>query len=736
MSLEQIDTIIHNFILFPSEPNAVNIIRLLRSSNLFHLSVIISEYFISMFPGSTDIKDECAISSYYISNHEKAYDIHEDCLNMKGLSQDRAWRILFNQHFSINEVADRYIFYNKDKINEILNRKQRDFPLVTLTITTCKRFDLFEKTMNSIINCVDIDQIDFWFCVDDNSSSEDRQKMKELYPFFEFYFKDITEKGHPQSMNIIRNYVKTPYLFHLEDDWKFFVKRNYIKDSIDIIESNKLIGQCLFNKNYAEIESDIDIKGGIYHTTNSGLRYFIHEYCKTEEDTINWKNKYGNCKSSFYWPHWSLRPSVSRTYIFKDIGEFNQQISHFEMDYAHKYANKGYISAFFEGIYCLHTGRLTSEREDETKLNAYKLNNEMQFYGKENTTKEIKENTTEEIKEEIKTLVSELKFKTYVVNLDRRSDRWDSFKKNASNVIDFMNYERFSAVDGKLIKNTSQLQQIFESNDYYMRRGMVGCLLSHVKISTELINSDYDYFVVLEDDVEFTPDFKNKFDHIMSQVNNKNWDLIFLGHHVRDTNRQKDELVKDKIPVLTKRDAYWSFLNSLGGTGGYIISKFGAQKLLDFIDKNGGSSNGIDTLIQKSANDLDVYYPIPHLIFTECYRGDNNIDTDIQYDHSNDLVLSLDQRIEMELVFFENKIKLIENIEEMKVLVSKSNNTDFSFYYKDSEDNIAEIIKMCVHSYYLLEKTVIFVIPKYENIRRYYHRFKIDSKYDISDVFV
>jgi len=733
MSSEQIETIINKFILSPSEPNAVNLIRLLRSTNLFHLSVTISDYLISMFPGSTDIKDECAISSYYTNNHEKAYDIHEDCLSMRGLSQDRAWRILFNQHFSINQVADRYIFYNKDKINDILNRKQKDFPLVTLTITTCKRFDLFEKTINSLINCVDIDEIDFWFCVDDNSSNEDRQKMKELYPFFEFYFKDITEKGHPQSMNIIRNYVKTPYVFHLEDDWKFFVKRNYIKDAIDIIESNKSIGQCLFNKNYAEIESDIDIKGGIYHTTNSGLRYFIHEYCRTQEDTIKWKNKYGNCKSSFYWPHWSLRPSVSRTYIFNDIGEFNEQISHFEMDYAHKYANKGYISAFFEGIYCLHTGRLTSEREDETKLNAYKLNNEIQFYGKENKTENVKTEIIEtenvkEIKNETE-IVSELKSKTYVVNLDRRVDRWENFKKNATEID---NYERFSAVDGKVVKNSTQLQQIFESNDYYMRRGMVGCLLSHIKIYTELINSEYQYFIILEDDVEFTPDFKNKFDNIMTQVSN--WDLIFLGHHVRDIDRQKDELVKDKMPVLTKRDAYWSFLNSLGGTGGYIISKVGAQKLLDFIDKNGGSSNGIDTLIQKSANVLDIYYPTPHLIFTECYRGDNSIDTDIQYDHSNDLVLSLEQRIDMELEFFGERIKLIDNIEEVKDLASTTE-TDFSFYYKDSEDKITEIINICVHSYYLIEKTVIFVVPNCENVRRYYHRFKINGKYDISDVF-
>ena len=731
MSSEQIDTVIHNFILFPCEPNAVNLIRVLRSSNLFHICVIVSEYFSQMFPFSTDIKDECAISSYYINNHEKAFDIHQKCLDMRGLTQDRAWRLLFNQHFSINHVADRFIFYNKEKVDGIMNRKQRDFPLVTLTITTCKRIDLFEKTINSIINCVDIDEIDFWFCVDDNSSSEDRQKMKEMYPFFDFYFKDISEKGHPQSMNIIRNYIKTPYVFHLEDDWKFFVIRNYIKDSIDIIESNKQIGQCLFNKNYAEIESDIDIKGGTYHTTNSGLRYFIHEYCRTQEETDNWKAKYGNCKSSFYWPHWSLRPSVSRTYIFKDIGEFNEQISHFEMDYAHKYANKGYVSAFFEGIYCLHTGRLTSERDDETKLNAYKLNNEVQFYGKENVMKKTEEN--EIVKDHVNEVVKDvcdMSFKTYIVNLDRRPDRWETFMENTKN-IEFLNYERFSAVDGKLIKNSSQLQQIFETNDYYMRRGMVGCLLSHVKLYTELIYSNYDFFVILEDDVEFTPDFKTKFDNIMSQV--KNWDLIFLGHHVRDVNRQKDELVKDKIPVLTKRDAYWSFLNSLGGTGGYIISKIGAQKLLDFIDKNGGSSNGIDTLIQKSANDLNICYPSPHLIFTECYRGDNILDTDIQYDHSNDLVLSLEQRINMEFEFFGESLKLIENNEEMKDIVSKGFENDFSFYHQNSEDEIKEIINICIHPYYLLEKTVIFVVAN-PDIRRYYHRFKINGKYDISDV--
>ena len=39
-------------------------------------------------------------------------------------------------------------------------------------MTTCKRFDLFEKTINSILNCFDVENIDEWFLVDDNSSVE------------------------------------------------------------------------------------------------------------------------------------------------------------------------------------------------------------------------------------------------------------------------------------------------------------------------------------------------------------------------------------------------------------------------------------------------------------------------------------------------------------------------------------------------------------------------------------
>ena len=94
--------------------------------------------------------------------------------------------------------------------------------------------------------------IDEWIVVDDNSSEEDRKKMKENYPFIKYIFKDETNKGHPESMNIIRDYAisRYKYLFHMEDDWRFFVKDNFITKCIKVLSENEKYGQCLFNKNY------------------------------------------------------------------------------------------------------------------------------------------------------------------------------------------------------------------------------------------------------------------------------------------------------------------------------------------------------------------------------------------------------------------------------------------------------------------------------------------------------
>ena len=61
---------------------------------------------------------------------------------------------------------------------------------VMITFTSCKRYDLFERTIKSILyTWNDLQMIDYWYCIDDNSSYEDRQKMRSMFPWIDFYMK-------------------------------------------------------------------------------------------------------------------------------------------------------------------------------------------------------------------------------------------------------------------------------------------------------------------------------------------------------------------------------------------------------------------------------------------------------------------------------------------------------------------------------------------------------------------
>ena len=735
-NLKEINTLTLEYLKNPVENKALNLLRCCRSHSQHSLGVFLGRFLTVKYPYNIDILDEISIMLYYSNKKESAYDIHEKTLEFKGLNQEQSYKIIFNQHFSFESVENRYTSYSHNIVQKILNKKDNEIPLVTFSITTCKRMDLFEKTMNSFLNCCeDILSIDKWICVDDNSSKEDRQKMEKLYPFFQFYFKNESEKGHAKSMNIIRNLVKTPYLIHFEDDWVFYSKKNYIKECLDVLNDDSSLGQCLINKNFGETEECTDVVGGIFKQTRTGLRYYIHEFASTEEEKRKFIEKYGTYKNSSYWPHFSFRPSIIRTEVLNKVGEFNENANHFEMEYAYRYVALSYKSAFLESIYCRHTGRLTSERTDESKLNAYKLNDEIQFYGKEEKIKE-KQETKVILKESSKSKTPFYQnIKTFVINLNRRPDRWEVFLNNSS-TLDFLDFKRFPGIDGQKVESTRQLQQIFENNDYQMRRGMLGCAMSHISLFINLINEtdkNIDTYLILEDDIEFQPDFEKKFKYFYEKLQKtSNWDLAFLGHHVRDLNNTSYKN-QEKMPEIERIDVYQSFLRSLGGTTGFIIKRQGAIKLLEFLN-NTSMTNGIDTVIQKSANDLAIYYCEPHLIFSECYRGDNSasLDTDIQHDFST-LEKTIPQRIRDELDYLRDKkikIKKCENYEEVLAFLKHD---IIATYYEGTEQEIEKIERICTKPWYKIGDKCIFIIPEKfsKEGEFYFHRFKVGNEYKV-----
>jgi len=697
------------------EYNAYKLLYELKINKLFNIGMLLGKEFKKMFPRSLYLLLEYA---KICENADSilAFELYNYILQLRGLSYESSISILNEQSKIVNDdILNTYTYYNLTKINEILSRRKSTFPLVTLSITTCKRFDLFEKTINSVLNCFDIDKIDKWLCVDDNSSIEDQQKMKTLYPFFEFYFKNSNEKGHPKSMNIIKNNITTPYILHLEDDWVFYKKRNYITEALSVLYQDSKYGQCLFNKNYGEIPNDLYIKGGNFQTTNDGFRFYIHEHAKTEEEIKLWVEKHKSGSSCYYWPHFSFRPSLIKTAVIHEIGNYNECCEHFEREYALRYIYKGYISTFFEDINCKHIGRLTSERHDQTKLNAYDLNNTIQF-----------EKT-----------ISNYKLITKVINLDRRHDRWIKFQNEAKKYYEILNYERFSAIDGSKLKPNRQLNKIFEGNDYNMRRGIVGAALSHLQLWIKLLNSEDNFWLILEDDIKFVDNFDIKLGKIFNEIqSNNNWDIIFIGHSAKNRNNISS------TNKIEKYNTFRSLNESFGGAFAYLISKNGAMKMLQYVN-NYGMINAIDTIQQKAADVTEIFYIEPQLITTDCHCFNNNIDTDIQNDIHSTCNMPIDSIFNEENIQLNSfNIKKINTFDEIIVYIKdlKLNNV----YYVDNDNNIInKLYKLCIiclnktHIIYTLKSNILIILNKndYNTYKPiiYNERLKKYGNYDITD---
>jgi len=245
---------------------------------------------------------------------------------------------------------------------------------VYLTITSCKRYDLFCKTVDSfLLCCKDIDMITGFLCVDDNSSEEDRRQMLEKYHFFKFYFKKEEERGHLKSMNIIWHKVResgAKYWIHLEDDWLFIKPEYYVGRSVAFLDKWEADGihQVLFNKCYGETIECYNLVGGVGIDSN----YLLH--VKDQEGLVG--------LNSAYWPHYSFRPSMCRANAIIGLGDYDSPNTFFELDFANKYDGAGFKSAYFNEICCLHIGRLTRDRDNSVRQkNAYELNAVKQFNG-------------------------------------------------------------------------------------------------------------------------------------------------------------------------------------------------------------------------------------------------------------------------------------------------------------------------------------------------------------------
>lgn len=306
-------------------------------------------------------------------------------------------RIEYNRWCAIRKIGPRFSQYPWDIIqrlrNKIAARSARAAectmpmgtppPEVTFVIFTCRRYELFTRTMNSFLShCTDIDFITRWICIDDNSHPNERAAMRAIYPFFEFVMKGPTESGHARSLNIAREMISTPFILALEDDWLFTRRMDYISRALRVFSNEApSLKQVLINRHYAEVpdKAFIACTGGVQRVDMHGRRYIMHEYVPPGTPASRDYASEHPCNFSKQ-PHFALRPSFLKREAWVDPGPFEEWNCDFETRFATQYHTLGFTSAYFDGIYTIHIGRLNRDASNKSAVpNAYQLNEQSQY---------------------------------------------------------------------------------------------------------------------------------------------------------------------------------------------------------------------------------------------------------------------------------------------------------------------------------------------------------------------
>uniref|UniRef100_A0A6C0CAD0 Glycosyltransferase n=1 Tax=viral metagenome TaxID=1070528 RepID=A0A6C0CAD0_9ZZZZ len=213
------------------------------------------------------------------------------------------------------------------------------------------------------------------------------------------------------------------------------------------------------------------------------------------------------------------------------------------------------------------------------------------------------------------------------VNLVRRPDRKKMVMEQLMREDLLEHTDFFEAVDGQNLEATDEIKELFAGNDFKSRKGVIGCALSHCKLWRQLVSDDtYDRYLILEDDIEIAQNFVLKMNLVIEKMKDVEWDIIYFGYH--DTKQMNE----DRVITIKEYDTN----QNIGGTFGYLVTKAGAKKFLNFISDN-GIRHGIDYLMFHYHREMNLkqFQVMPQLIVSEYVASSKAVDSDIQYDASS-----------------------------------------------------------------------------------------------------
>jgi GR25 family glycosyltransferase involved in LPS biosynthesis len=204
----------------------------------------------------------------------------------------------------------------------------------------------------------------------------------------------------------------------------------------------------------------------------------------------------------------------------------------------------------------------------------------------------------------------------FVINLDRRQDRKDSFLKAHPDMKGHV--RRLPAYDGLKLSLTPSLCRLFKTNDFFWKKAVMGCALSHMKLWNMLISEppDIKSFLIMEDDARLVPDWRKVWSTAYNSLPAE-WDCVYLGGilppnrtaFVNSLERVGPGLCKvapNNIFGQKEPNTYFHFC-----AYAYVLSRKGAEKILNSILERDGYWTSADHMVCNRVDKMNLYVVDP-----------------------------------------------------------------------------------------------------------------------------
>jgi len=146
----------------------------------------------------------------------------------------------------------------------------------------------------------------------------------------------------------------------------------------------------------------------------------------------------------------------------------------------------------------------------------------------------LSKNDSESVEKMDCVLCDEFPFQIFIINLDRKQERYNYVAKQLNNLSIFK-YKKWTATDGFKIDPVEMIADGISQKLIDRGKGLAGCASSHIKLWKHIRDNKLDWTLILEDDVHFHPQFVSLFYKYWKRVP-IDAKIVFPGFYDRPKN--------------------------------------------------------------------------------------------------------------------------------------------------------------------------------------------------------